>query len=78
MCLRPGVVLFHKDPNKPATEMNAIWLCEECGEVFENSTKRLMPGRKMEEFDRSVRVKHAHGYCKCPGCEMCMRDSDLL
>ena len=75
MCLRPGVELLHKDQNKPATEMNAIWLCEECLEVAQNSTRRLMPGKEREEFARDVRAKMAHGYCKCPGCEMCQQNS---
>ncbi len=76
MCLRRGVELFHKDPNKPATEMNAIWLCEECSEVHRSGTRRLVAGKKKEEFDRQARMKVAHGYCQCTGCEMCMHETD--
>ena len=76
MCLRRGVELYHKDQNKPATEMNAVWLCDECGEVFRSGTRRLVPGKKKEEFGRDVRMKVAHGYCQCAACEMCMHDSE--
>ena len=77
MCMRPGIELFHKDPNKPATEMNAIWLCDECGEIHRDSSRMLRPGKKREEFDRTVRAKMAHGYCKCPGCEMCLHNAEF-